>query len=144
MHLGKLSTASFPWARPYILLRGLLFLGTPERDQSHLLIERYQRRKHWLEGTHDYPARTKLLVRLDDLLAIPSKQPHKWIMRSGETTVLPEEEARINHYWGARLTEFGPDNEQVLSEVQPELSMQPLAVEIRRRMHLPPINDVGA
>ena len=97
-----------------ILMKCMFFLGNPnpspneEAQAPHeeaWIIEKYQRRKRDSEGTY----RRKPIFRVSLVASVQEWDPHSMAMVDGGATIVADEmRLRMNHYWGARTTDFGP------------------------------------
>lgn len=105
-------------ARPEIseiTIQNYLFLGKPlDRE---LMIERVLRRT---------PQPSNNLVKP---IYRPSKvraQVHHNMLKSGHNMNAPSADLRMNHYWGARLQNWGDDTPEILQKTISDTSMQPI------------------
>ena len=108
-----------------ITMKNYLFLGKPIDDASEpLLIARIRRRTH-------RPANplVKPIYKPKD---IAWAQVHHNGVRSGSSMDSPEELLRMNHYWGARLQNWGDDTPKVLKMTQPDYSIEPIVKRIKQ------------
>eukprot|EP00850_Spirogloea_muscicola_P017070 SM000143S00735 [mRNA] locus=s143:123643:126016:- [translate_table: standard] len=122
-----------------LLLQCFLFLGNPRKPVSDFLIERYQRRKGRSEGVAlGGNSKMKAIIRPKDVFRIYPSEPHFFKMARGKTVAQPSAAIRLNHYWGARLTNFGPDTYDVLEQIQTDDSIQPIVDNLKR-----PISSLG-
>ncbi|CAM6090241.1 unnamed protein product [Calypogeia fissa] len=128
-------------ARPdvsQILMPCMIFGGNPKGDlENGWVIERYQRRKRVTEGVRaGFASRTKPIFQPKHAKGVGFLDPHQFPMASGDTLIADPEKLRMNHYWGPRLTDFGPDTSAVLSLLVPDDSAQPIATELKERTGL--------
>ncbi|KAL2643486.1 hypothetical protein R1flu_011073 [Riccia fluitans] len=121
-----------------ILMQCMIFGGNPQGDlEDGWVIERYQRRKPSTEGTRPgFVSRTKPIFRPSMVSGMSRSDPHKFPMTQGETMVSNPDDLRMNHYWGARLTDFKPDTPAVLALLVPDNSVQPIATKLKSRTAL--------
>lgn len=98
-----------------ICMQNYLYLGKPL--DKELLIERLLRRT---------PKPFNNLVK-------PIYQPsnvhaniHHNRLITGKTMKAPVQELRMNHYWGARLQDWGEDTPEILGKTEPDYSIQPI------------------
>ena len=108
-----------------ITLQNYLFLGKPlDHRANPLLIDRIMRRTH-------EPANGlgKSIYRSSD---IQLAQVHHNDMRSGRSVDCDSKLLRMNHYWGARLQNWGGDTPDILEKTEPDYSIQPIAHRINR------------
>ncbi|EFJ15595.1 hypothetical protein SELMODRAFT_422639 [Selaginella moellendorffii] len=116
-----------------ILLQCMLFMGNPMGDPGNWVIERYQRRKRESEGTiPGFHSRQKPIFRPALTEGVTTFDPHKFVMRIGATIVAEEKEMRMNHYWGPRLTDFGPDTPEAVAMLVEDSGIQPIASYLKR------------
>ncbi|KAJ7531611.1 hypothetical protein O6H91_14G050900 [Diphasiastrum complanatum] len=117
-----------------VLLQCMIFAGKPQGDpEQDWVIERYQRRKHQTEGKVPGSSRQKPIFRPSMSSGrVVSFKPHIFSMKQGETSVAPADEVRMNHYWGARVTNFGPDTVEILNVLEVDNSIQPIATRLRK------------
>ena len=121
-----------------ILMNCMFFLGNPNpspdeeaQAPSHgeaWVIEKYQRRKRDSEGTH----RRKPIFRASLVASVQEWDPHYLRMARGGTTIVADEmRLRMNHYWGARATNFGPDTPELLSSLVPDTSVNAILSHLK-------------
>jgi hypothetical protein len=98
-----------------ITMENFLFLGKPLNKE--LMIERLLRRT---------PKPSNTLVK-------PIYQPknarpgmHHTHLTSGKSFKAPIQELRMNHYWGARLQNWGEDTAEILRKTEADHSIQPI------------------
>lgn len=96
-------------------MQNFLFLGKPL--DKELMIERLFRRTHGPSNT----------------LVKPVYKPNKVVagihhngLKSGSSVNAPYLELRMNHYWGARLQNWGEDTPEILQMTQVDSSIQPI------------------
>eukprot|EP00249_Psilotum_nudum_P015342 c25274_g1_i1 orf=163-1443(+) len=121
-----------------ILLQCMIFGGNPQGNlENGWVIERYQRRQRRTVGNvPGSNGRTKPIYQPNFTSGATPFDPHMFRMNGGETVVAESEVIRMNHYWGARLTDFGPDTAAVLEMLVPDTSMQPIASELKQATEL--------
>jgi hypothetical protein len=56
---------------------------------------------------------------------IRKTQVHHNVRRRGLSRTAPSGGLRINHYWGARLQNWGPDTQEILAETEEDRGMEP-------------------
>lgn len=98
-----------------VTMQNYLFLGKPL--DKELLIERLFRRT---------PKPANPLVKPIYELKHVRAGVHHNTLKKGMTRNAPAEELRLNHYWGARLQNWGNDTEEVLGMTIPDDSMRPV------------------
>ena len=100
-----------------LTMQNFLFLGKPLNDRKHpLLIDRVWRRT---------PGPANALVK-------PIYKPshvsmaivHHNGLRQGTSRNFPVDQLRMNHYWGARLQNWGEDTPEIIAKTQPDNSME--------------------
>eukprot|EP00850_Spirogloea_muscicola_P020015 SM000205S06222 [mRNA] locus=s205:102713:104949:+ [translate_table: standard] len=92
-----------------------------------------QRRKGRSEGVAlGGNSKMKAIIRPKDVFRIYPSEPHFFKMARGKTVAQPSAAIRLNHYWGARLTNFGPDTYDVLEQIQTDDSIQPIVDNLKR------------
>ena len=108
-----------------ITMKNYLFLGKPIDDAIEaFLISRIRRRTHT-------PA-NPLVKPIYKPAAIAWAQVHHNGVRSGSSQNSPEQMLRMNHYWGARLQNWGDDTPKVLDMTEPDYTMEPIVQRIKR------------
>ena len=120
-----------------ILMNCMFFLGNPipgpneEAQAPHeeeWIIEKYQRRKRDSEGAH----RRKPIFRASLVASVREWDPHCMTMVDGGATIVADEmRLRMNHYWGARTTNFGPDTPELLSSLIPDTSVNTILSRLK-------------
>ena len=98
-----------------VAMENFLFLGSPL--QKELMIQRLNRRTP--KPANDL---VKPIYRPQNV----SAQVHHNSIYQGITVEAPAEELRINHYWGARLQNWGEDTPEVLLMTEVDNSMEPI------------------
>ena len=108
-----------------ISMNNYLFLGKPLDDKSRpLLIDRIWRRT---------PSPSNNLVKpIYQPLKIKAASVHHNILRQGTCLLAGDYEMRMNHYWGARLQDWGEDSPEILNITIPDRSMETIIEEIKR------------
>ncbi|EFJ22120.1 hypothetical protein SELMODRAFT_416949 [Selaginella moellendorffii] len=120
-----------------ILLQCMFFLGNPAGDPGNWMIERYQRRKRETEGRiAGSRSRQKPIFRPSLVESATSIDAHMFSMGTGATIVAEEEEMRMNHYWGPRVTNFGPDTPELVEMLVEDSSIQPTASYLKRTRNI--------
>lgn len=98
-----------------ITMQNYLYLGKPL--EKELMIERLFRRTH-------QPANP--LVKPIYKPSHVHAQVHHNGLRRGRSMNAPSLELRMNHYWGARLQNWGEDTSEILERTEPDYSIQPI------------------
>ena len=97
-------------------MQNFLFLGKPLNKE--LMIERVMRRT---------PQRSNVLSKpIYRTANIHSASVHHNSIQRGRSANAPQRELRLNHYWGARLQNWGNDTEETLKITIPDDSMKPI------------------
>ncbi|KAL9981930.1 hypothetical protein ACROYT_G010696 [Oculina patagonica] len=112
--------ANFSKQRPdvsQITMQNFLFLGKPLSDKQHpLLVDRLKRRT---------PRPSNALVKP---IYKPSHVAHSGVhhhhLRNGISVNADKNTIRLNHYWGARLQNWGEDTPEILAKTMEDHSMQ--------------------
>ena len=98
-----------------LTMQNYLFLGKPL--DKELVIERLLRRTH-------NPANP--LVKPIYIPKNVNAQVHHNGIKSGRSRNAPDDELRLNHYWGARLQNWGEDTPEILKKTRPDNGMLPI------------------
>lgn len=106
-----------------ISMQNFLFLGKPQDEE--LFFGRYWRRT---------PQRSNVLVKpiFQPSKVKPKRGAHHNSLKSGRPMYAPENEMRLNHYWGARLQNWGDDTPEILGKTMEDRSMKAVVDEFRR------------
>ena len=108
-----------------ITLQNYLFLGKPLDPQFYpLLIARFKRRTH--KKANDLG---KSVFRVAQ---IQKAEVHHNTMRDGKTTDCDARVMRLNHYWGARLQQWGEDTPKILRLTETDYSIKPIVDRLNR------------
>ena len=108
-----------------ITLQNYLFLGKPLDPQTHpFLIARLRRRTH--KKAND------LGKSLFQVAKISLAQVHHNSMRNGKTVDSDSKVIRLNHYWGARLQNWGEETPRIKKLTQPDYSIKPIVDRLNR------------
>jgi hypothetical protein len=105
-----------------ITMQNYLYLGEKNKSRE-LLIEQLWR--------HTHGPSNKLVKPIYKPTAIKRAQVHHNNRRSGRTRNAPDNGMRINHYWGARLQNWGPDTEEILTKTEEDLGMKPIVAAFK-------------
>lgn len=98
-----------------ITMQNYLFLGKPL--EKELMIERLFRRTH-------KPA-NPLVKPIYKPSHVHAQVHHNGVIK-GSSMNSPSSELRMNHYWGARLQNWGEDTPEILKRTEPDNSIQPI------------------
>ena len=106
-----------------ITMKNYLYLGEKDKTKE-LLIDRLWRHTHG-------PANplVKPIYKPND---ISSAQIHHNKRRRGQSRVASSSELRMNHYWGARLQNWGPDTKDNLTKTEEDRGMEPIVTAFKR------------
>ena len=96
-----------------ITMKNYLFLGKPLEEE--FLFQRIWRRT---------PKPANGLVKPIYLPLKVTAQVHHNYLNSGHSIDAPDEQLRMNHYWGARLQNWGEDTPKVIAMTQEDRSME--------------------
>ena len=105
-----------------ISMENFLFLGQPA--EKELMIERISRRT--ANRSNDL---SKPIYKPHDVY---KASVHHNPLRKGYMAFAPEQKLRLNHYWGARLQNWGPDTEETLKWTVPDDTMLPIVGAFRK------------
>ena len=100
-----------------ITMANYLYLGQ-KNNSRELLFDKLWRHTH---GPANYLV--KPIYRPAD---VRKATVHHNILRRGESKNAPDGELRMNHYWGARLQNWGPDTAETLSKTEEDRGMEPI------------------
>lgn len=98
-----------------ITMQNYLYLGKPL--EKELLIERLVRRTH-----HPANPLVKPIYKPSNVRA----QVHHNSLRKGRSMNAPSAELRMNHYWGARLQNWGEDTPDIIEKTEPDYNIEPI------------------
>lgn len=98
-----------------ITMQNYLYLGKPL--EKELMIERLFRRTHGPANPLVKPIYKASHVRA---------QVHHNGLLKGRSMNAPSVELRMNHYWGARLQNWGEDTPEILEKTEPDYDIQPI------------------
>ena len=112
--------ANFSRRRPdvsQITMQNFLFLGKPLNDKEHpLLIDRLKRRT---------PRPANALVKpIYKMMQVTEAHVHHHDIRNGISEDADRNEIRLNHYWGARLQNWGEDTPEILDKTTEDNTIQ--------------------
>ena len=100
-----------------LTMQNFLFLGKPLDSNEHpLLIDRLWRRTHG-------PANA-LVKPIYKPSHVAAAAVHHNSLSKGRSVNFPVNELRMNHYWGARLQNWGDDTPEIINKTQPDNSMK--------------------
>lgn len=100
-----------------ITMQNFLFLGKPLDEAGHpLLIDRLRRRTHGVSNNLVKPIyKTKYVTKAG---------VHHHDFRYGYSEDADDRRIRLNHYWGARLQNWGEDTPEILAKTRRDDSIQ--------------------
>ena len=102
-----------------LTMQNFLFLGKPLDGSKHpLLIDRIWRRTHGPANPLVKPIYKPGNVRRAIV--------HHNALARGMSTNFPVDHLRLNHYWGARLQNWGEDTPEIIAKTQPDHLMEPI------------------
>ena len=112
--------ANFSRQRPevsQITMQNFLFLGKPLSDTKHpLLIDRLKRRT---------PRPANALVKpIYKTMQVTETHVHHHDLRNGISEDADKNQIRLNHYWGARLQNWGEDKPEILDMTTEDNTIQ--------------------
>ncbi|CAB4008349.1 Hypothetical predicted protein [Paramuricea clavata] len=108
-----------------ITLQNYLFLGKPLDSQDNpFLIARLRRRTH--KKGNDLG---KSVFRVAQMR---TAEVHHNEMRDGKTIDSDAQVMRLNHYWGARLQDWGEDTPRILKLTETDYSVKPIVDRLNR------------
>ena len=100
-----------------ISMENFLFLGKPLNDSQHpYLIDRIVRRTH-------RPA-NNLVKPIYQPSKIRAASVHHNVVGEGQVLKAPTNQLRMNHYWGARLQNWGENTPEIISMTRPDESIR--------------------
>lgn len=102
-----------------LTMQNYLFLGKPLDDNKRpLLMDRIWRRTHGPANPLVKPIYRPLKVRHANV--------HHNHLAHGHTVNFAVDLLRMNHYWGARLQNWGDDTPEIIEKTQPDNLMKPI------------------
>lgn len=108
-----------------VTLQNHLFLGKPlNTKENPLLIAQFRRRTH--KKANDLGKSVFQVSQID------KAQVHHNHMRQGRTIDCDAHVMRLNHYWGARLQDWGEDTPRVLDMTELDYSIKPIVDRLNR------------
>ena len=112
--------ANYAYEQPdvsQITMQNFLFLGKPLDEAEHpLLIDRLRRRTHGVSNNLVKPIYKTKYIRIAGV--------HHHDVMYGHSEDADYRRIRLNHYWGARLQNWGEDTPETLAKTRPDDSMQ--------------------
>ena len=105
-----------------ITMQNYLYLGEKNKSKE-LLIEQLWRHTHGPSNSLVKP-----IYKPD---TIKRAQVHHNKRHSGRSRTAPNNELRFNHYWGARLQNWGPDTEEILAKTEVDLGIEPIVAAFK-------------
>ena len=108
-----------------ISMQNFLFLGKPVDDKTHpILIDRF-----WRRTRH---SSNELVKPIYQPVNVVGAGVHHNSLGTGDNRVASEQLLRLNHYWGARLQDWGEDTPEILGMTIPDRTMETIIEEIKR------------
>ena len=105
-----------------ITMENFLFLGEKNKSRE-LLIERLWR--------HTHGPSNNLVKPIYKPADIRKAQVHHNVRRRGLSGMALSNGLRINHYWGARLQDWGPDTQEIFTETEEDRGMEPIVTAFK-------------
>ena len=100
-----------------ISMENFLFLGKPSNDSQHpYLIDRIVRRTH--------SSANNLVKPIYQPRKIRAASVHHNVVGEGHVLKAPTNQLRMNHYWGARLQNWGENTPKIISITRPDESIR--------------------
>ena len=106
-----------------ITMQNFLYLGEKNKSKE-LLMEQLWRHTHGPSN-----ALVKPIYKPSD---IRKAQIHHNVRLYGRTRDAPTNELRINHYWGARLQNWGPDTKESLAKTEEDRGLEPIVAAFKK------------
>lgn len=107
-----------------LTMQNYLFLGKPLNASKHpLLIDRIWRRTHG-------PA-NPLVKPIYRPSHVSRATVHHNALSRGSSRNFPADHLRLNHYWGARLQNWGEDTPEIIAKTQPDNLMKPIITTLQ-------------
>ena len=108
-----------------LTMQNFLFLGKPLDSNEHpLLIDRLWRRTHSPANALVKPIYKPSHVRRAVV--------HHNALSKGRSINFPVDLLRLNHYWGARLQNWGEDTPEIIAKTEPDNSMEPIVKTLQK------------
>ena len=108
-----------------LTMQNYLFLGKPLNDSKHpLLIDRIWRRTK-------EPA-NNLVKPIYKPKHVSDAAVHHHNLWHGKSADVPDDIIRLNHYWGARLQNWGEDTPEILAKTERDNSMKPIIKSLQK------------
>ena len=112
--------ANYSTERPeasQITMQNFLFLGKPLNEEEHpLLIDRLKRRTHGPSN-----ALVKPIYKTSHVM---KTGVHHHELLKGKSEDADQRLIRLNHYWGARLQNWGEDTPEILAKTKPDNTIE--------------------
>lgn len=110
-----------------LTMLNFLFLGKPlDGDKHPFLIDRIWRRTHGPAN-----ALVKPIYKPPD---VSRAIVHHNFLARGMSMNFPRELLRMNHYWGARLQNWGEDTPEIIAKTEPDKSIEPIVKALQNCM----------
>ena len=105
-----------------ITMSNFLYLGEKNKSRE-LLFDKLWRRTHVPENN--------LVKPIYKPAAVLKAIVHHNNLRKGDSRTAPSRELRMNHYWGARLQNWGPDTKEILAKTEEDRGMEPIVTSFK-------------
>ena len=105
-----------------ITMANFLYLGQKDSTKE-LLIEKLWR--------HTHGPGNPLVKPIYKPVDIKGAQVHHNYLLRGKSQTAPHNALRMNHYWGARLQNWGPDTEEILAKTEEDRGMEPIVAAFK-------------
>ena len=100
-----------------ITMQNFLYLGTKNKSKEFLIDQLWR---------HTHGPSNALVKPIYKPVDITRAQVHHNVRARGQTRDAPSSSLRMNHYWGARLQNWGPDTEESLAKTEEDRGMEPI------------------
>ena len=107
-------------------MENFLYLGEKNKSREFLMDQLWR---------HTHGPSNRLVKPVYKPLDISSAQVHHNNLQRGHSRSIPSGELRINHYWGARLQNWGPDTEKTLAKTEDDRRMEPIVAAFKKCDH---------
>ena len=105
-----------------ITMSNFLYLGQKD-DSKELLFDKLWR--------HTHGPSNPLVKPIYKPADIKKAQIHHNNLRRGRSRTAPATSLRMNHYWGARLQNWGPDTPEILRRTEEDRAMDPIVTAFK-------------
>ena len=100
-----------------ITMQNFLYLGEKDKSKEFLIDQLWR---------HTHGPANALVKPIYKPVDISRAQVHHNVKARGQTRDAPSSSLRMNHYWGARLQNWGPDTEESLAKTEEDRRMEPI------------------